>query len=214
MSSSETDNLIQLLARQAGAERDRTPVAFDRPLLIAAMLSLAVAVAMVLVLAGIRPDLLGEEHRTPFAFKIASTLSLACGGFFLARCASRPGSAGLPFLALLPGVLLLLFRAATDRLGEPVMGYSDLGAPICVGGILIVSMPALGLILRALRTGAATRPGIAGALAGLLSGTLGAAAHAVGCINDGGLFVAIWYSVAILIVTGLGATIGRRVLAW
>jgi hypothetical protein len=214
MSSSETDSLIQTLARQAGAERGRTPFAIDRALLIAAALALAVSVAMVLVLVGNRPDLLAAAQRTPFAFKIASTLSLACGGFFLARRAVRPGSAGLSLWALLPGALLLAFRAATDQSGLPVMGQSDVSAATCVGTILMVSMPALWLILRVLRTGAATRPGIAGALAGLLSGALGAAAYALNCINDAGLFVAIWYSVAILTMTGLGATIGRRVLAW
>jgi hypothetical protein len=214
MSSSETDSLIQNLARQAGAERDRTLFAFDRAFLTATALSLAVSVAMVLVLVGLRPDLLAVEQRTPFAFKIASTLSLACGGFFLARRAVRPGSAGLSLLALLPGVLLLVFRGATDRSGLPVMGRSDISAAVCVGTILMVSMPALWLILRVLRTGAATRPGIAGALAGLLSGALGAAAYTLGCTNDAGLFVAIWYSAAILIMTGLGAAIGRRVLAW
>jgi hypothetical protein len=214
MRSTDTDSLIQTLARQAGAERDRAPFAFDRNFLISAALSLAVAVAMVLVLVGLRPDLLGVEHRTPFAFKIASTLSLACGGFFLVRRAVRPGSADLPLLALLPGVLMLAFRAASDRSGLPAMGHSDVAGAVCAGKILVVSMPGLWLILRVLRTGAATRPGIAGALAGLLSGALGAAAYAFGCINDAGLFVAIWYPAAILIMTGLGAAIGRHVLAW
>jgi hypothetical protein len=214
MSSSETDSLIETLARQAKAERDRTPFAFDRTFLVAAALSLAVAVAMVLVLVGLRPDLLAVEQRTAFAFKIASTLSLACGGFFLARRAVRPGSAGLSLCALLPGVLLLAFRGATDRSGLPVMGHSDVSAAVCVGTILMVSMPALWLILRVFRTGATTRPGIAGALAGLISGALGATAYTLGCINDAGLFIAIWYSAAILIMTGLGAAMGRRALAW
>jgi hypothetical protein len=43
---------------------------------------------------------------------------------------------------------------------------------------------------------------------------LGAAAYSLGCLSDAGLFVAIWYPAAILIMTGLGAAIGRRVLAW
>ena len=214
MSSSETDSVIQVLARQAGAARDQTPVAFERALRIAAALSLAVSIAMVLVLVGVRPDLLAPEQRTPFAFKVASTLSLACGGFFLVRRAVQPGSAGLPLWPLMPGLLLLAFRAATDRSGLPVMGQSHVSAASCVGVILLASMPALWLILRVLRTGAATHPGIAGALAGLLSGALGAAAYTLGCINDAGLFVAIWYPLAILMMAGLGAAIGRRVLAW
>jgi hypothetical protein len=214
MSSSQTDRLIHALACEAVAERDRTPFAFDRAFLISVALSLAIAVAMVLVLVGVRENLLAADHRIPFAFKIASTLSLAWGGFILARRAVQPGSAGLSLLVLLPGVLLLAFRAATDRSGLPVMGHSEDSVLVCVGTILLVSMPGLWLTLHALRAGAATRPGIAGALAGLLSGALGAAAYAIGCISDAGLFVAIWYCVAILIMTGLGAGIGRRVLAW
>jgi hypothetical protein len=70
------------------------------------------------------------------------------------------------------------------------------------------------MIIGALRTGASTRPTIAGATAGLLAGALGAAAYALACKNDGGLFVAIWYSASILIVAGLGAVFGRRALAW
>jgi hypothetical protein len=108
---------------------------------------------------------------------------------------------------------LLAFRGATDRYGLPVVGHPDVSAAVCVGTILMVSMPALWLILRVLQTGAAARPGIAGALVRLLSGALGAAAYTLGCTNAG-LFVAFWYSAAILIKTGLGAAIGRRVLAW
>jgi hypothetical protein len=214
MSLSETDSLIRNLALQARDKRDRPPFAFGWILLMAAALSLAVAVAVVVFLVGLRPDLLAADQRTPVAFKIASTLSLACGGFFLARHAVRPGNAGLPFVALLPGVFLLVFRAATDRSGLPIMGHTDISSAGCVSVILIASMPALWLILRVLQTGAATRPGIAGAFAGLLAGALGAAAYTLGCTSDAGLFVAIWYSAAILIVTGLGAAIGRRVLAW
>jgi hypothetical protein len=54
----------------------------------------------------------------------------------------------------------------------------------------------------------------AGLAAGFLAGTIGGAAYAFACRNDGALFVAVWYGLAILIVSTLGALIGRRVLAW
>jgi hypothetical protein len=79
---------------------------------------------------------------------------------------------------------------------------------------VLLSLPALALILGVLRTGAPTRPSVTGTAAGVMSGALGAAAYAVACKNDGGLFVAIWYSTAIVIVGALGAVIGRRVLSW
>jgi hypothetical protein len=46
------------------------------------------------------------------------------------------------------------------------------------------------------------------------AGALGATAYTIACVNDGRMFVAIWYPVAILIVASVGAAIGRRVLAW
>jgi hypothetical protein len=72
----------------------------------------------------------------------------------------------------------------------------------------------MAITLFVLKMGVPTRPAVAGAAAGVLAGTLGAAAYSVVCKNDGGLFVAVWYSVAILIVAGLGAIVGRRALAW
>jgi len=62
--------------------------------------------------------------------------------------------------------------------------------------------------------GAPTRPPLAGATAGLLAGALGAAAYVLTCKNDAGWFVAIWYTSAVLLVTVVGASLGRRALAW
>jgi hypothetical protein len=79
---------------------------------------------------------------------------------------------------------------------------------------LVVSLPALAVILGVLRSRAPTRLVVAGATAGLLSGAVGATAYTLACKNDGALFVAVWNSAAILMMTGLGAAIGRRALAW
>jgi hypothetical protein len=62
--------------------------------------------------------------------------------------------------------------------------------------------------------GAPTRPVLAGAIAGMLSGALGAGAFALACTDDGGLFAALWYPLAILVMAALGAVIGCRILAW
>ena len=75
-------------------------------------------------------------------------------------------------------------------------------------------MPLLAGTLWALRRGASTRPALAGAVAGLLSGGAAAAIYAVHCTEDSPLFYAVWYSLAILAVTGLGAALGSRVLRW
>jgi hypothetical protein len=168
----------------------------------------------VLALVGVRPDFAIAVHRAPFAYKIVSMLALSLGGLVLAIRAALPGSGRLTLTAFLPAVLVLAFRAATDRSGLSIMGNSDISAPECVLTILGTSLPPLAILFGVLRIGAPTRPALAGAIAGSLSGALGAAAYALACKNDAGLFVAIWYPLAILVMAALGAAIGRRALAW
>jgi hypothetical protein len=215
MSSIETDSLIQTLSRQAGPRRGLAGIPFGRILAAVVPLSLIAAVGMILFCIGVRPHLADVVQGAPFLFKIACTLSLVGTGIILARRAALPGRARPTLLALLPSVLLLAIGGLTDTSGLSIMGRnSGVSAPYCVSAILLASAPALLLILGALRTGAPTRPGLAGAVAGLLAGALGATAYTIACVNDGRMFVAIWYSVAILIAASVGAVIGRRALAW
>ncbi len=210
----KTENLIQKLAQEAGTQRAIDSHSTGRILLLASALSIVVAIAMVVVLIGIRTDLIDVAHRASLSFKIASTLLLACGGFIFVKWTAEPSTSAPPYIALLPGAGLLALGAVTDKSGLSILGASNISVPACVGAILMLSLPALFFILGALKTGAPTRPSIAGAAAGLLSGTLGAAAYVLACKNDGGLFVAVWYGAAILMMTGLGAVVGRRALAW
>ena len=209
----ETDGLIAGLAREAGGGRVG-PRAFKVLLAAAALGGLGIAVALVLALDGARPDLAAAVQRAPFAYKLASMLALSLGGLFLAVRAALPGSGRLTLAAFLPAVLVLGFRAATDRSGLSIMGNSDISVHQCVLTILGVSLPALVVLLGVMRIGAPTRPALAGAITGALSGGLGAAAYALACKNDAGLFVALWYPLAILVMAALGAAAGRRVLAW
>jgi hypothetical protein len=212
-STHDTDQVIRTLAKQAGARRSAP--SYDAVLIIAAALSLVSAVALVLVFFGVQQaDLQATLASASFHHKVASMLTLACGGILLARFAGRPGSSVLAFASLLPGVAILLFGAATDASGLPVLGASNISVPHCVASIVLLSLPALAIVLAAIRTGVPTRPTFGGALAGMLAGVIGGAAYAIVCKNDGALFVAVWYMVAVAIVTGLGALIGRKVLAW
>jgi hypothetical protein len=210
----DTDGLIHGLARQAGTSRLSGARAFKLTLIVASLASLGLSVAMVLLLVGTRPDLAAAVHRAPFAYKVACMLALCLGGLFLASRAALPGSGRLTALALVPAVALLAFRAATDGSGLSFMGKSDISVYVCVKTILVVSLPPLVVLLCVMRAGAPTRPALAGAIAGMLSGTLGAGAYALACRSDAGLFVALWYPLAILAMAALGAAIGRRVLAW
>ncbi|WP_246725379.1 NrsF family protein [Beijerinckia sp. L45] len=206
--------MIKNLSGEAGTGHARAGMPLDRALLLAVAVALALAIVLVFLLFGVSDALLATMRGGPFQHKVASALLIAAGGFFLVRNAARPDGGRLPVLALLPGVVLLALGGVTDASGLPVLGRSGVSVPICLIAIVAVSLPALALIIAAVRKGASTRPTAAGIAAGLLSGALGAAAYALACKNDGGLFVAVWDSVGILIVAALGGAIGRRALAW
>jgi hypothetical protein len=211
---SHTEDLIHALSREAGAPRARALAARKAGLVAGAVIALAAALAIVTAWIGARPDLARAALCAPFAFKLAAMLALAAGALVLAWRTSRPGPARGAIAAVVPGLLVLALGVVTDRSDLPALGRSSLSAPRCVAAILVVSLPGLAVVLGVLRTGAPGRPWLAGAAAGLVAGALGAAAYTVACRNDGAWFAALWYPAAVLIVSGLGALVGRRVLAW
>lgn len=213
-SSSATNTLIGNLAQEAGSQPARTPALLKRRLALMAVLSLAAAAGLVVLLYGVRSDLAARLLTTPFLHKSLSMLALACGAWLLVRDAALPGGPRFRVAPLLPGIVVLLLGAVTDTSGLSLLGRSRWSVPLCVSSIFLVSLPALAVIMSTLRMGAPTRPRLAGATAGLLSGSLGAAAYVLTCRNDAGWFVAIWYTLAVLLVMVVGAAVGRRALAW
>ena len=85
---------------------------------------------------------------------------------------------------------------------------------MCVASIIYLSALPLTATIYALRQGAPTSPAVMGAVAGLLAGALGATVFAMHCTNDSPLFVAIWYALAIGLMSMFGLLIGKRALRW
>jgi hypothetical protein len=80
--------------------------------------------------------------------------------------------------------------------------------------MVLLALPMLAALLFGLRYGAPTRPVLAGAGAGLLAGALSASLYISHCPDDSPIFVAAWFTLAILIATGIGAVAGQRLLRW
>ena len=80
--------------------------------------------------------------------------------------------------------------------------------------MVILSLPVTAALLFGLRYGAPTRPMMAGAGAGLLGGAVAASIYISHCPDDSPIFVAAWFTLAIVIATGIGALAGSRVLRW
>lgn len=211
--SESTDALIKGLATQAGKRR-AGGLAFDAAFPAALIISFLAAVAVVLMTAGARPDLLKILSTWTFQFKVVGMILIAAGALRAARAAVRPGSGIHPVPGLLPGAVFVVAGAVFDRSGFPIGGVHTFSVFNCGGIIVMSSIPALVGILAAMRSGTPTRLARSGAVAGLLAGSIGALAYTIACLNDGATFVALWYSLAIAVVAVLGALVGPRVLAW
>ncbi|MBN9025601.1 NrsF family protein [Kaistia sp. MMO-174] len=211
----ETNDLIKAIARDAAAPR----LSLGLLLLGACGLASVIAAVVFSTLLGPRPDFAEAAHTARFLLKFVITATLAVTALFqvaeLARPNSRPRRRGA-LLAIAPAILLaaILMEIATiptAEWGARLVGTNSL---ICLTMIPLIGLGPLAVLLAALRHGATTRPGLAGAACGLLAGGLAATFYAAHCFDDSPFFVATWYSLAIAILTLAGAAAGRLVLRW
>jgi len=213
-SAQDTSAMIRSLAREAAEEEASQGLRFQRLLLLAAGFSLMLSITLALGVFGIRPNLPAVLVGAPFLFKLATMLLLAVGGLALVGHAGEPGTGRSAWMMLIPGFLVLAVGLTVDSSGFPLLGRHGGAAPSCVGAIVLLSLPALAVGLGVLKRGVPVHPLRAGLAAGFLAGTIGGAAYAFVCTNDGALFVAAWYGLSVLLVALFGAVIGARILAW
>lgn len=211
----KTDDLIRALAADA-------PVAgfgLRQRMALAVGVGLLVALVLFLWLLGPRANALQSLGSLRFLLKFAVTLSLAVAATGLVLRLIRPGLTPGPWriaILLAPGLLLLgvALELAVLSPSEWTTALVGRNARTCLTYIPLMGLAPLGLLLLALRRGAASNPALAGGLAGLIAGGLSAALYAAHCPDDSPLFVVTWYSIAIAMLVALGALIGRRVLRW
>ncbi len=205
-----------LVARLAGQVEDK-PV---RPVRMRAVFAYGItaaalaALAIVTFVIGWRSDLADLVSSWTFNFKVAAMGLAALAGVSMMWRASVPGAPIRPILLLLPAAGFMITGVVLDSSGFPLSGINRWSTAKCVSSIVLAAAPALFLLLASMRKGIPTNLVRAGAVAGLLAGSLGGAAYSLACLNDGAAFVALWYSVAIALTTGLGAFLGPRTLAW
>jgi hypothetical protein len=211
----DTDQLIRTLAVDH-AQRAQ-PVGIIMAL--ALMAATPVSTAIFLLGLGLRPDIWLAVRNPFFDLKFVVTTALAIPALVISLHLSRPEASlhGWGWLLIAPVVILAGGIAAEMMLPQraPMMtrlvGHNSM---LCVSAIPVLSLPLLAAALFGLRHGAPSRPAAAGAIAGLVSAGGAATLYAAHCVDDSPLFVATWYTVAALIVAGLGALIGPRVLRY
>ena len=209
----KTDDLIEALA--AGIE-PVTPARLSSWMVAG---SLAVAVAAVVLMLGVLPDLAEVVRGPTFWAKAAYTGALAVAALWLVTRLGRPGAstgmagwsvAVIVGLAGVVGVVELILLPPEARMDD-WLGFTW---KVCALNILKVSAFTAPLIFLAARRLAPTRPMQAGAAAGLLTGAVAATAYGLHCPEATAAFVASWYTLGMATAAALGAVIGRFALRW
>ena len=211
----KTDELIRSLTADLPPV---APGAVARRLAAGLGVGAAGSAAVMLLWLGPRPDL-AQAVATPMfwmKFAYAAATGLIAAGL-LARLA-RPGRRSGAFAALAAAPFVLVAAMATMRfLQAPPSAQRDLlmgqTAMLCPWRILLVALPLLAGAVWALRGLAPTRLGLAGFAAGACAGGLGAAVYAVACAETSAPFLAIWYTLGIVVVAAAGA-LSSRFLRW
>lgn len=210
----KTDDLITALAQDA-------PVRwrFNRALALAIAGGAVVAGGLFFGLMGPRPDFADAAETVRFLFKFVVTLTLAATALGLVVRLGEPGApvgAWRWALILVPALLVIAVIAELIAMPAAAWGERLVGTHVrfCLTLIPLLAIGPLALLLLALRQGAPTRPGLAGAVAGLAASGIAATFYAANCTDDSPLFVATWYPIAVGIVTLAGFLVGKRVLKW
>ncbi len=210
-----TQDLISALVADNGSTERPIGESFARAILIGAFISLAIFFLWIHP----RRDLMEAAGTLRVLFKFLVTTLLAVSAFGLAVRLSRPGAGrgrwGHAWLAA-PALLIVAVGVELTVLPSSLWLPRLIGvnARYCLVLIPLLALGPLAALLWGLRQGAPTQPKLAGAVAGLAAGGIAAAIYAAHCTDDSPLFVAVWYSIAIGLVTAAGATIGARVLRW
>ncbi|MFC7051902.1 NrsF family protein [Hansschlegelia quercus] len=210
-----TDALIEALAAD-GAK----PRRFLRVFSVALAVAAAAGAGVFLMMLKPRANFLAVASSSMrYDLKLLVGLILAVTAAFALSRIARPGAsrrgANLALL-LAPAALAIgvLAEMAVVPQSEWVARLVGTNAGFCMVHIPLISLAPLGVILFAMRSGAADSPTRAGALAGLAAGGLAASLYAVFCNQDSPLFVAVWYVAGVLATAAIGAAMGSRLLRW
>lgn len=211
----KTDELIRALNADTGYRGPSLATTWTW----AAFAATVLAALVFQVLLGPRPDIAEAAETVRFLFKFLATLALAGSALFLVMRLSRPGaSLALPLGLMLIAPIVLAAAVGLELLALPPdvwrANWIGTNSAVCLTFIPLIGLPPLAVFIAALRQSAPTRPGLAGAVAGLLAGGVSATFYAAHCDNDSPLFVATWYPLATAMLVAAGFAAGRLFARW
>lgn len=210
----KTDDLVKMLAQDAA-------VTFNlaRAFALAVIVGSLIAGTGFFVVIGFRPDIATAMETVRFVFKFVVTISLAVASIGMILRLARPGAKvsgwgwALAIAPVLLGTAVIIELAVTpDSSWSTKMVGTN--AVHCLTIIPILAIAPLVCLILALKQGAPTRPGLAGAIAGLASSGIAATFYASNCTDDSPLFVVTWYPISVGLIVLVGYLAGSRLLKW
>jgi hypothetical protein len=180
---------------------------------------LALSAILMLAWLGPRPDMMPAMGTVGFWIKFAFTALLALAGVAAASRMARPAGVATSPVAMAVAVLAVITMLALAQFtaappAEHPALLLGISALVCPWYIMALSLPVLAGAFWAMRGLAPTRLTLAGAMAGLVAGAVGAFVYSFHCTESAVPFVAIWYTLGIAGATLLGALLGRLALRW
>jgi len=212
----KTEDLVTWLAA------DAVPVSHPaqaRRFVVTLALGAGMALVLMLVLFGPRPDLVQAAMLPMFWLKLAFPASLVLAAAVGVKRLGHPGmrlgrvaiGVAAPVAAIWLMSTIVLMKAAPEGRSALIWGTSWKECPLSIAALAV---PALLAAFWAVRQLAPTRVRLAGAAAGLFAAAAGALAYALHCPEMEAPFLGVWYVVGMLIPTAAGAMLGPRWLRW
>jgi hypothetical protein len=186
---------------------------------LAAAAGALVALILMSLIWGIRPDLDIAMAGLMFWMKIGYTASVALVALAAAVVLTRPEARapGWLWLALVP-VMLFALRSAVELAGAPAGDRMQIWMgetwALCPAIVLALSFPVMATLMFAARSLAPTQLRLTGAVIGLASGASAATIYCLHCPEATATFVLSWYTLGMVLAAGVGALLGPRLLHW
>jgi hypothetical protein len=201
---------------------DLVPVesnAASKRLTRALIVGVTTSTALLVVLYGIRSDMPELILTTMFWVRLAFPLATIATAMKLAGRLGRPGAplklawfaVALPFITVL---LVATFIFLSTPLGYRLQLIVGTTWRVTTANVVLLSLPSLAAVMRAMKGLAPTRLVLAGTGAGLLAGAQGLLVYSLYCSEMSVPFWGVWYVLAIVITAGIGAALAPIYLRW
>jgi hypothetical protein len=212
----KTDLFIEMLSRGAHQEARTSPWQ-----VLYLSIGSGIVLSMMLMSATLKvnADLLALFQNVSFLVKISYVTLFFVIAFISLNAVARPGAETETHIwrLVLPVVVISCIAVPSVWSASPELRESLIFSQtwsVCAVLIALLSSPVFAFALWAMKELAPTNLRLAGSVAGLFSGAAGALVYCIHCPEVAVPFVAIWYTLGMMIPMIFGYVLGPRLLRW